>query len=44
MEILVYRKGDSKIEEFQNYLYFIVHGVTADTTPERFNAIVWTTA
>src|SRR5436190_3744922 len=28
-----------KIEEFPNYLYFIVHGVTANTTPDRFNTI-----
>jgi magnesium transporter len=28
-----------KVEEFHNYLYFIVHGVTADTSPERFNTI-----
>jgi magnesium transporter len=28
-----------KIEEFPNYLYFIVHGVTADTSPDRFNTI-----
>src|SRR5215203_7480587 len=28
-----------KIEEFSGYLYFIVHGVTADTSPERFNTI-----
>lgn len=28
-----------KVEEFDGYLYFIVHGVTADTSPERFNTI-----
>jgi len=28
-----------KIEEFPDYLYFIVHGVTADTSPDRFNTI-----
>ena len=28
-----------KIEEFEGYLYFIVHGVRADTSPERFNTI-----
>ena len=28
-----------KIEEFDSYIYFIVHGVTADTSPERFNTI-----
>src|SRR5262245_46900892 len=28
-----------KIEEFPTYLYFIVHGVTSDTTPDRFNTI-----
>src|SRR5262245_50361415 len=28
-----------KIEEFHNYIYFIVHGVTADTSPDRFNTI-----
>ena len=28
-----------KIEEFEGYLYFIVHGVTADTSSERFNTI-----
>ena len=28
-----------KIEEFEDYLYFIVHGVTADTSPDRFNTI-----
>jgi magnesium transporter len=28
-----------KVEEFEDYLYFIVHGVTADTSPERFNTI-----
>src|SRR5215216_491856 len=28
-----------KVEEFEGYLYFIVHGVTADTSPERFNTI-----
>ena len=28
-----------KIEEFTGYLYFIVHGVTADTSPDRFNTI-----
>src|SRR4029079_6153570 len=28
-----------KIEEFEDYLYFIVHGVTANTSPDRFNTI-----
>ena len=28
-----------KIEEFDTYLYFIVHGVTADISPDRFNTI-----
>jgi magnesium transporter len=28
-----------KIEEFPGYLYFIVHGVTADISPDRFNTI-----
>ena len=28
-----------KVEEFPNYIYFIVHGVTADTSPDRFNTI-----
>lgn len=28
-----------KIEEFPEYLYFIVHGVRADTSPDRFNTI-----
>ena len=28
-----------KIEEFPDYLYFIVHGVKADTSPDRFNTI-----
>src|SRR5215204_2726512 len=28
-----------KIEEFDDYLYFIVHGVRADISPERFNTI-----
>jgi len=28
-----------KIEEFTGYLYFIVHGVRADTSPDRFNTI-----
>ena len=28
-----------KVEEFDGYLYFIVHGVRADTSPERFNTI-----
>lgn len=28
-----------KIEEFEDYFYFIVHGVRADTSPERFNTI-----
>lgn len=28
-----------KIEEFDGYLYFIVHGVTADFSLERFNTI-----
>ena len=28
-----------KIEEFDNYIYFIIHGVTADISPDRFNTI-----
>ena len=28
-----------KIEEFPDYLYFIVHGVRADTSSDRFNTI-----
>lgn len=28
-----------KVEEFPEYLYFIVHGVRADTSPDRFNTI-----
>ena len=28
-----------KIEEFSGYLYFIVHGVRADTSPDHFNTI-----
>ena len=28
-----------KVEEFPDYLYFIVHGVHTDTSPERFNTI-----
>jgi len=28
-----------KVEEFPGYLYFIVHGVTANTNPDRFNTI-----
>jgi magnesium transporter len=28
-----------KVEEFHGYIYFIVHGVTADTSPDRFNTI-----
>jgi magnesium transporter len=28
-----------KVEEFEGYLYFIVHGVQADISPERFNTI-----
>lgn len=28
-----------KVEEFDGYLYFIVHGVRAETSPERFNTI-----
>ncbi|MBD0373857.1 MAG: magnesium/cobalt transporter CorA [Pyrinomonadaceae bacterium] len=28
-----------KVEEFPNYLYFILHGVRAEITPERFNTI-----
>ena len=28
-----------KIEEFEDYIYFIVHGVRAETSPERFNTI-----
>src|SRR5690349_20485724 len=28
-----------KVEEFPGYIYFIVHGVRADTSPDRFNTI-----
>lgn len=28
-----------KVEEYPGYLFFIVHGVTADANPERFNTI-----
>ena len=28
-----------KVEEFARYIYFIVHGVTSDTSPDRFNTI-----
>ncbi len=28
-----------KIEEFPDYIYFILHGVTVETTPERFTTI-----
>lgn len=28
-----------KVEEFDGYLYFIVHGVRAETSPDRFNTI-----
>jgi magnesium transporter len=28
-----------KVEEFPGYIYFIVHGVCADTSPDRFNTI-----
>ena len=28
-----------KVEEFNDYIYFIVHGVRADTSPDRFNTI-----
>jgi magnesium transporter len=28
-----------KVEEFSGYLYFIVHGVRADTSPDHFNTI-----
>jgi magnesium transporter len=28
-----------KVEEFDGYLYFIVHGVRGDISPERFNTI-----
>jgi len=28
-----------KVEEFPGYLYFIVHGVRADTSPDHFNTI-----
>jgi magnesium transporter len=28
-----------KVEEFPGYIYFIVHGVRADTSPEAFNTI-----
>src|SRR4029079_6047097 len=28
-----------KVEEFHSYIYFIVHGVTANTSPDRFTTI-----
>ncbi|HYE66023.1 MAG TPA: magnesium/cobalt transporter CorA [Pyrinomonadaceae bacterium] len=28
-----------KVEEFPDYLYFILHGVRAETSPDRFNTI-----
>jgi len=28
-----------KVEEFEGYIYLIVHGVRADTSPDRFNTI-----
>ena len=28
-----------KVEEFEGYIYFIVHGVRADTSPDHFNTI-----
>ena len=28
-----------KVEEFPGYIYFIVHGVRGDTSPDRFNTI-----
>lgn len=28
-----------KVEEFPDYLYFIVHGVRTDASPERFNTV-----
>jgi magnesium transporter len=28
-----------KVEEFPDYLYYIVHGVRTDTSPDRFNTI-----
>jgi len=28
-----------KVEEFNGYIYFIVHGVTANISPDRFNTI-----
>lgn len=28
-----------KIEEFPDYIYFIIHGVTVNTTPEKFTTI-----
>src|SRR4029078_1748533 len=28
-----------KVEEVEDYLYFIVHGVTAEISPEKFNTI-----
>ncbi len=28
-----------KVEEFHGYIYFIVHGVRADTSPDHFNTI-----
>ena len=32
-------RNHPKVEEFPGYLYFIVHGVRADTSPDHFNTI-----
>ena len=32
-------RNHPKVEEFPGYLYFIVHGVHADTSPDHFNTI-----
>ena len=32
-------RNSPKVEEFPAYLYFIVHGVRADTSPDHFNTI-----
>jgi len=32
-------RNSPKVEEFPAYLYFVVHGVRADTSPDHFNTI-----
>jgi magnesium transporter len=32
-------RNSPKVEEFPSYLYFVVHGVRADTSPDHFNTI-----